>query len=283
MGSVKTLSRGAFFIEHDQSALSAGVYSARLCATSHTAGPWSPQHQHAGPPTALLARAIEKLPNCPDPSLLAKITVEILGPIPVGDVLIEARVVRSGRRVALCEATLTVPGDATPLMRMSGWRIRLLAAPIDLIGSAPDEPPCPGTIRGLSPAWSTGGYLEAIRWEWVEGGFEQPGPAIAWTEMLVDLVAGERPTPLQHLLAVADSASGISAVGSPAAWLFVNTDLTVHIHRAPVGERIWMSGHTLINSAGVGLTTSTLGDSLGSLAAGAQSLFVDERSGHDPA
>ena len=43
------------------------------------------------------------------------------------------------------------------------------------------------------------------------------------------LVAGEEPTGLQRVLAVADSANGVSAVLPLGDWLFINPELTVHL------------------------------------------------------
>lgn len=42
----------------------------RFVATEHTHGPWSEDHQHAGPPAALIARALEALAG--EMSILAR-------------------------------------------------------------------------------------------------------------------------------------------------------------------------------------------------------------------
>ena len=77
----------------------------RFRATEHTSGPWDPGSQHAGPPSALLARALEAL--APDPArMLARVTLEILGPVPVDEVEVQAAVVRPGRSVEMLEAEL---------------------------------------------------------------------------------------------------------------------------------------------------------------------------------
>src|SRR4051812_42825407 len=51
-----------------------------LVPTALTRGPWDPRHQHAGPPSALLARAIEAAGGIED-GQLARITVDILRPV----------------------------------------------------------------------------------------------------------------------------------------------------------------------------------------------------------
>ncbi len=128
-----------------------------------------------------------------------------------------------------------------------------------------------------SEGWHPG-YIDAVDWLWVEGSFEAPGPAAVWTRLAVDLVDGEDTDPIEHLVAVADAASGISAVASPARMLFVNTDLTLHLTREPVGDEIWMRAQTTLDAAGIGRTTGDLGDRGGAVAHSAQCLFVEPRT-----
>ena len=54
--------------------------------------------------------------------------------------------------------------------------------------------------------------------------------------MQTPLVEGEEPSPRQRVMVVADSANGVSNVLDWGRYLFVNTELTVHFLREPVGE-----------------------------------------------
>jgi hypothetical protein len=204
------------------------------------------------------------------------VAIEILAPVPVASLRIEASSLRSGRKVNLCDAALFVDGSPEPVMRMRAWKLRELAEPISVPPTAVEAAPGEGRGIEIPPGWLRG-YLDAVEWRWVDGSFEAPGPATVWTRLLVDLVAGETPTPTERVLAVADSASGISAVANPIELLFLNTDLTVHFARPPVGESIWMRAQTRLDGRGFGLATSVLGDVDGGLAVGAQALFVDSR------
>ncbi|MDN2499211.1 thioesterase family protein, partial [Nocardia nova] len=61
-------------------------------STELTRGPWSPDAQHAGPPSALLGHVIE----CCEPRpgfRVGRVAVEILGPVPIAPLRAEARVV----------------------------------------------------------------------------------------------------------------------------------------------------------------------------------------------
>ena len=85
-------------------------------ATELTRGPWDPDAQHAGPPAALLGRALERLPDGED-FQPARLTFEILGPVPIGTVAIETRIARPGRRVQMVEAE----GLDTPFWPRFPW------------------------------------------------------------------------------------------------------------------------------------------------------------------
>ena len=91
-------------------------------ATALTIGPWDPALQHAGPPAALLAREVERAGGIAGGQAV-RLAYDILGPVPVGPVRVQASVVRPGRRIELVEAVLTGP-DERPLMRLSAWRMR---------------------------------------------------------------------------------------------------------------------------------------------------------------
>ena len=243
----------------------------RVRSTPHTNGPWQEGLQHAGPPAALLLRAVRELPGLP-----ARLSYDIFAPVPVADLLVTSEILRPGRKVALVQASLAA-ADAPerPLMRLTAWLLRQAK---DVVAATPvaQAPAAPGSPMARAAGWHAG-YLDAIAWSWVDGAFEQPGPATVWTQLLVDLVEGEPTDPLDHLAIVADSASGISAVASPRDLLFVNTDLTLHLTRMPTGEAIWLRAQSALDPAGVGRANGELGDGDGLVATSAQCLFVDKR------
>ena len=121
------------------------------------------------------------------------------------------------------------------------------------------------------------GYLSAVEWRFTAGAFGQPGPATAWTRLRHPLVPGEPPSPLQRVLAVADSGNGISGDLDLTAWHFINPELTVHLHREAVGEWVCLEAQTALSPGGAGLATSVLSDLDGPVGVGAQSLLVAPR------
>ena len=272
----------SFYRLLDESEPGSSSLTARVHSSPHTTGPWAPGLQHGGPPAALLTRAVRRLGALPDRALPARLTFDILAPVPVTELVLTARVLRPGRRIALAEATLaTADHPEQPVMTARAWLLRQLEHPIADLPPTPASP-APEWHEDVEPmarpaGWNAG-YLDAVAWRWVAGSFEAPGPASVWTHLTVGIVEGENPDPIERLIAVADSASGISAVASPAELLFVNTDLTLHLTREPVGMEIWMTAATTLDPAGIGRTIGELGDLDGGVARSGQALFVDPRS-----
>jgi hypothetical protein len=246
--------------------------------TERTNGPWERGVQHAGPPSALLTRAIERLPSSiPGGSQLTRLTMEILGPIKVGEVRVSATVTRPGRAVELVEGELS--SDGRVAVRCRAWRIRTAQVPIPepLLAGIPVAPPIPADgARFANPGAGTG-YLNSVDFIFVTGELWTPGPAGVWTRLRVPLVAGEEPTATQRLMAVADSGNGLSSLFHFTEWWFINTDLTVHLHRIPAGEWIYVDAHSTVDPSGVGLAETELYDEKGRVGRGAQSLMVGPR------
>jgi hypothetical protein len=201
--------------------------------TDHTIGPWDARSQHGGPPAALLGRSIESAPGGEDKHI-ARVTFDLLRPVPLDPLSVGCEVVRPARRVDLVEASLRT-GD-TLVMRASAWRIRTNS--LDLPEPASDPVEGPENAASLepfgSPATHTDDYyLAAMDIRFVEGVLLAGGPATAWFRARYPLVADEDNSPLTAVLIAIDSASGISAELDPRKWLFINPDLDVHLARYP--------------------------------------------------
>jgi len=242
--------------------------------TEHTIGPWSLDDQHAGPPSALLVRAVEG--TVPTGGRLSRVTVDLLRGVPVAEVLeVRAHVRRPGRSVQLVDADLLAGGQV--VARAAAW----WHASTDTAAVAIPPPvaaPRPTAGLPVAPPWLQRGYLAAMEWFPVAGGFDRPGPMTVWTRMRYPLVSGEQPTGLQRLLAVADSGNGVSWVLDLDHWLFINTELTVHVLREPAGEWICLDAATLVGADGTGVATSRLSDQVGEVGRGAQALVIRPRT-----
>ena len=247
----------------------------RFASTPATAGPWSPGFQHGGPVAALIGRAFERHDPAPG-TRVARVTVELLGPVPVAVLDIAVRVVRPGKRITLLEAEMTHEGRA--VVRATAWRIMEAPSHLEPVVHAEAPPPLPCTTPPF-PDWPgvhTGGYLSAMEWRIVRGAFGEPGPGTTWARPRIPLVPGESGTPLVRALTLADSASGIGSQLDLSKWLIINTDLTVALHRDPVGEWLCMAASLDAGPGGSALCEATLADTSGVFGRALQTLLVDE-------
>lgn len=256
----------------------------RYAAGELTRGPWDPGAQHAGPPAALIGREIERLGGGliggegGAPAQVGRVTYEVMRPVPIGPVRVNAEILRPGRRVEMFGASLS--DDAgRELMRAQGWRLATSEVSFEQPPGRLAAPPGPeaGEHR---PFFETGhevGYHSAVEYRFIAGAFRELGPATVWMRMGVPLLPGEEPTPLQRLLVVADSGNGVSAAIDWSRYLFVNVDLSVHLHRMPEGEWICLDAVTLPETNGIGIADTALFDRRGPIGRAAQTLLIGNR------
>ena len=250
----------------------------RFRSTPATSGPWSEHAQHGGPPAALLGRALETIDEG-IARVIGRFAMDLLGPVPVEDLTVTTSVPRPGRTVSLRQAELSDPSGRV-LARAQGWAFPALEAGVQQGPAGTGVPlghgPADGHHEEPPASWARG-YLDSVEWKWIEGAVTRPGPAVVWMRPLLRLVPGEEMTPLQRLLACVDSASGASAVLDPAEWNFMNTELTVHVVRPPVGEWVCLRAETTLSTGAVGLAASEVYDEQGLVARSAQALLVARR------
>ena len=247
----------------------------RYVSTELTRGPWDPDAQHAGPPAALLGREIELLEDA-DEFQVCRVSFEIMRSVPIAPLRAEVRIVRPGRRVQLIEGTLS--DDEGEVMRVRGWRLR--THPVELPDLPASEPPVPVDDAEPGEFLPTGqqvGYHTAMDYRFVSGAFLEPGPATVWMRMRQPLVDAEPPSPLQRVLAAADSGNGVSATLDWRRFLFINVDLSVHLERMPTGEWVCLDAVTRPQRNGVGTADTLLLDERGRVGRALQTLLIAER------
>ena len=246
----------------------------RFRATSATAGPWSPDAQHGGPPSALAARELER--HEPDENMrLARVAIDILRPVPVAQLTARTRTLRPGKRVALLETVLESGGQEVLCAR--GWRIaRLADAPVVEKAAAAASLPAVAS-RPRFPGGHVDGYLSHIEWRLESGNFDVPGPCQAWGRPMVPLIPGESIAPMALTLLIADTGSGVSRTLDPRQFIFINVDLTVILQRDPAGEWVRLDAETSMGGTGTGLAETQLSDASGAIGAALQTLLVSPR------
>jgi len=233
--------------------------------SEHTRGPWDPGHQHGGAPAALIGRALER----PD-MRLARVTYELVRPVPLAELRLETEVVRPGKRVQLVEARLSAGGEV--VVRALALRLRRGQGPTAgehvLLPTPPGYPRARLGAQALNFA-STGNDIRFVR-----GDYKRPGPATAWVRLAMPVVAGEEPTGIQRALAAADFGNGFSSILDWDQWSFINPDLTVYLERDPVGAWIALDAETRLQPDGTGIAESILFDQTGRFGRAVQALLI---------
>lgn len=253
-------------------ALENGAYA----SSGLTRGPWHPDHQHAGPPIALVARSIERAAAALDLTHVARLTANLLRPIPIAELAVEVQTEYAGRNVAHFSARLLAGGKDVARFTAVAQREGVLDIPPGLPGH-----PLPNAPRSVEdspearfPFSSTmTGYHDLIDNRIAEGVFFR-GPSAVWFRMRHPLVAGEEPGPLERVAVAADSGNGISAVLDFRKYIFVNSDLTINLLRQARGEWICIDARTLLGSSGGGLAEARIFDAHGLIGRSTQSLAI---------
>ncbi len=247
--------------------------------SAHARGPWDAAAMHGGAPGALLAREIERV-EPGDDMLVARITFEFLGPVPLEPLEVDAWIQRPGKRFQLVEAELRHQGR--PVVRARAVRLRRgdITLPADAL-AAPGLP-CEGPGTSVPSPFPGAGEGEGfhrtgMEIRFADGTSYDTGPAFAWFRLAYPLVAGETPSALQRVVGAADFGNGVSRALDFDEHLFVNTDLTVHLHRDAEGEWVLIDARTVADPGGSGLASSRIYDERGELGLSAQTLFIDER------
>ena len=244
--------------------------------TDLSRGPWSPDALHGGPVAALLTRAVEQ--QATDDGLqLARVTVELLRPVPMAPLTVATSLVRPGRKVQLVDV-VAESGDVEVAWARA-LRIRRRDDDPPVAPTVPEDRPPPPMEEGVTTASEVDGYRafhnQGMDIRFVKGRFDTLGPATAWFRLRCPVVAGEDPSPWQRAVAAADFGNGIAAELSFGSHVFINPDLTVSLYRPPVGEWVCLDARTRFGTSGIGGAESALWDADGRIGSATQSLLVE--------
>jgi hypothetical protein len=244
-----------------------------------TRGPWHPEHQHAGPPTALVCRAVERAAKAHGLTHLARLTANLLRPVPIANLIVEVMTDYVGRNAGHFSAHL-MAGDKE-VGRFTALAQRECALelpeplpghPLQAMAPLPDDAPA-----SFFPfAGKHVGYADLVECRSAHGTMFS-GPCAIWFRLRHALLEGESPSAYQRVAVAADSGNGISAVLDYQQYSFVNSDLSIHLLRRPVGEWICLDARTHLDANGGGLAESALYDTRGLIGRSAQSLAIRKR------
>lgn len=248
-------------------------------STVLTRGPWHPDHQHAGPPVALVCRALEAAAQPHGLSHLARLTANLVRPVPIAELQVDVQPVYVGRNAGHFSAHLLAQGKEVGVFTALLQRENPLhlpqglpGHPLPLIPTGPqDSAPAHFPFAGQNT-----GYADLVETRSAQGTIFN-GPCAIWFRLRHPLLEGEVPSPYQRVAVAADSGNGISAILDYQRYSFVNSDLTINLLRRPQGEWICLQAHTWLGDNGTGLAESALYDTQGLIGRSTQSLAVRER------
>jgi hypothetical protein len=225
-------------------------------STGLTRGPWDPEHQHAGPPIALVARQIALAAAALGLTHVARLTANLLRPIPIAELTLAVNTDYAGRNVAHFSASLSSGGKELARFTALVQREVEFALPQGLQGHPlPQAPRPPGeSAEGRFPFASAerAGYADLVQGRVAAGALFR-GPCAIWFRLRHPLIEGEAPGPIERVAVAADSVNGISAILDYRRYAFVNSDLTINLLRPAAGEWICIEAQTLLGPASGGL------------------------------
>jgi hypothetical protein len=247
----------------------------RYRATILARGPWDPNAAHGGPVAALIGREVDLFD--PDPELATvRLTIELLRPVPIGELELVPQLLRPGKRVRL--VGVSVRNDGVEVTRAVALRIRRTPSDAPRAVAVPDglaQPEQSDQHPGL--VLDRVGILQGVDMRTGKGSSADLGPAGVWFRVHKPLVNDELISPTTRALVAADFCNGISSVVPFERFVFINPDLTVNLVREPVGEWVYNDAVTTMVPNGGAVAEGRIGDRDGEVGSASQSLFVASR------
>ncbi|MFL6840537.1 MAG: thioesterase family protein, partial [Bradyrhizobium sp.] len=223
----------------------------RVVTSPDAAGPWDSQMQHGSAPAALVVWAAEAIPTLV-PMQIARVTIDLMRPVPVAPLTIEREVLREGRKIQLCAIRLLADGVVVVGASVLKIKAQALVLPLE-ISDVPVALPGPDQSI-VEPAKFAGSpFVKCISMRAARGRFGVVGPGAIWFRVDQPLVESSAVSQAMRAVVAADFSNGTSAALDFREWTFINADLTVSFARQPVGEWILLDGESWIGADGAGV------------------------------
>lgn len=248
----------------------------RFRATEHTGGAWKTDEQHVAPVLGLLAHLVEidRDARRDDGLVIARVSYDILGVIPVGEFETSIEVLRPGRTIELVEAVLSYQGRAA--LRLRAWLIAqgntaaLAGTPLSRI--PPPEQMQPWDATAMWP----GGFIASLQ---ARSTPLETGRAHFWVRHTLPLLEGEPVSDTARALGLIDVSNGMTPRADPKDVAYPNLDLSAHLFAQPQlsgTEGEWLGFDTSVSfgANGIGLTSTVLHDVSGPIGTSSQIVTV---------
>ena len=250
----------------------------RIIPTEFARGPWNPNALHGGPVAGLAATLAEQHDDGLPP-VVARVTVELLRPVPLAPLHVTTVTRRPGRKVAWVDVSIA-DESGREVAAARALRVHRLDVPLAVGAHAdPAVPPIPAP-ESVPAQWigldGAIGYWSAVDFRLVRGDWTAAGPGAAWFRLRVPLIAGEPTSSIARVAAAADFGSGVGNPLRQSRTSAINPEITIHVHRAIATEWVGLESIAWAHGEGVGLCETRLFDERGVVGRGTQSLLVQD-------
>ncbi len=242
-----------------------------------SAGPWNPDFQHGGGPAALFARAAETIESRV-PMRVARLTIDLLRPVPVAPLELKSEVVREGSKIQLCALSLRHSGK--DVARASALKIRVTkdeSAGAEIAVEDSLDVPLFNQFETDRRTEGRSDFQKVIERRNAVGGFTVPGPGACWIRVQLPLIEGEANSPLMRAAVTSDFCNATSSVLDVEKWSFINADVSLSLTREPVGDWILLNAVSWMSADGVGMASGRLADETGYFGRALQNLVLEPR------
>jgi hypothetical protein len=192
-------------------------------------------------------------------SVPARLTVDMFRLAPFRPLQIASRIIRDSARLLLVEADLMAAGEI--VARATCQFLRSTAAPPGQVWSpGPWDAPPPKTLAPVTE----GERPRSFELRTVRGSFGGATEKHCWIREKYALVEGVPHSAFSRAAIAADYASPLVHAGD-AGIRYINTDITLHLHRLPEGEWIGFEATGHEASQGIAIGHCRLHDSTGAI------------------
>lgn len=252
------------------------VENNEVMVSPYAAGPWNPGLQHGGAPSSLAVWAAEQVPTL-TPMRIARLTIDLLRPVPIASMRVRSDIVREGKKIQLLSIHLESSG--VEVARASILKVRRADSSFSEIAAADQlELPTHDQGRERNPLGrARTGFASGATILAVKGEFGQKGPAAVWFRFDRPFIEGQPSSPAMRSVATADFTNGVSSALDFEKWTFINADLNVSLSRDPIGEWILLDAETWLGPDGGGIAFARLADHQGYFGRVTQNLVIERR------
>jgi hypothetical protein len=240
--------------------------------TTASRGPWDPKSLHGRVIVGLIADAVERRYGG-EGYIPARLTVDMYRLPGLDPASVTTRLIKDGHRLKVIEAEFVCAG--APAALATCQLLRRSQAPPGAVWRPPNwEVPRPADIAEPADGRAPGGMWATKP---IEGAMGDLGPRRIWMAEVRPLVEGEALTPFVRVALAADFASPFANAGD-AGLGYINSDVTLYLHREPIGEWIGLEVVNHEATDGVAIGACRLFDEKGAIGTSSVAALVQKRA-----